>query len=185
MRYVVALMLLALAGCGSREAATSTRTLTSTAACADAGTYEMRRYFVCRTTTGLHNGKLTVREDGVVRTLRVQLPDRYGKWEWAAISPDGRWLLAQFAAPCETPKAFFVPAEGGRPRAAAADRGYALESQAFGWTSDGRAIVWFPAQAACASGIGREGIYLVRPGGKPVFWRVRAPERSLVARAVG
>jgi hypothetical protein len=180
------LAMLPLASCGSEQPeAMQVRPAEATSHCARAGAHGSRKYFVCPTTTGLHNGELRVEDERNVGVLRVPLPDRDGQWKWAAVSPDGRWLLVQFAAPCETPKAFFVPTRGGRAIAAAAEDGFALESEAFGWTTDGRAIVWFPAQAACASGIGREGIYLVRPGGKPVFWRVRTPQRSLVARDVG
>jgi hypothetical protein len=185
MRYAVAVALVALAACGSQNAATGTRPVRSTAACTDAGAYETLRYFVCATTSGMHYGKLAVRENGVVRALRVPFPETIGRWRWAAISPDGRWLLAQLSAGCGTTKTFFVSAESGRPRAVVAVRGEAVDSEAFGWTSDGRAIVWFPADVGCLSGLGREGVYLVRPGGRPVFWRVRAPKRSLTPRDVG
>jgi hypothetical protein len=182
----VAFALAALVSCGPHETeSVASRTVNSTTRCADAGAHGTRRYLVCATTTALHNGVLVVEEGGLRRVLRVPLPDRYGQWKWAAVSPDGRWLLAQLAADCETSKVFFVPARGGRTWPAAAEDGYALESKAYGWTTDGRAIVWFPARAGCASGIGREGIYLVRPGGRPAFWRTRAPTRSVMPRDLG
>ncbi len=60
--------------------------------------------------------------------------DKAGHWVWAALSPDGSTLLAQWAAECETPIAFFVSLPAGTPRAATGETDWAKspDSEALG-----------------------------------------------------
>jgi hypothetical protein len=114
------------------------------------------------------------------RALAVEQPSPVGHWAWAAASPDGATILAEWTAECEVPQAFSVPAAGGKPRPLIPGD---VESNALGWTTDGDALVFIPKQPAC--GIGREpGTYLVPPGGEPRrISRTRLP-RSIEPRPV-
>jgi hypothetical protein len=93
-----------------------------------------------------------------------------GHWDWASVSPDGEWLLAQWAAECEVPIAFLVPAAGGKALPVARDRDGPATSKALGWTGDGRAIVELPG-LSCGSTSPRPGTYVLRPHGQLVYWR--------------
>jgi hypothetical protein len=133
------------------------------------------------------------RSGGTWRRLRVADPMNrppgqpvVGHWRWVAESPDGGTLLAQWSAECEIPVAFFVSAEGGKPRAVARDRYGPATSTALGWTSDGRAIVELPS-SACGAGAERPGVYLVDSGtGTRDYWKpVGTVEQSLETRDVG
>jgi hypothetical protein len=105
-----------------------------------------------------------------------------GHWEWAAVSPDGKWLLAQWTAECEVPIAFFVPADGGDAIPVGHDRYGPATSKALGWTRDGRGIVELPG-LSCGSTIRRPGTYVLRPHGKPQYWQpVDRLTRSTAAR---
>jgi hypothetical protein len=99
-----------------------------------------------------------------------------GHWEWAALSPDGSMLLAQWSAECEIPIAFFVPAEGGEPRVVTGEEDWATSptSVALGWTTDGRAIILFPEANPCGV-VGGPGLYLVGVDGS--HERVRGLDR--------
>ena len=109
-------------------------------------------------------------------TPTAKQADRVGHWDWAALSPDGTMLLAQWSAECEVPVAFFVPAEGGDPRVVSGETDWAQSpnSIALGWTTDGRAIVLFPDTAPCGTA-GDAGLYLVSPDG--THTRIRGVDR--------
>ena len=95
-----------------------------------------------------------------------------GHWHWAALSPDGHTLLAQWSAECEIPQAYFLRVSGGRARGIGpVDRlGSRPSSVALGWTTDGRAIVEFP-ELACGGSDPGPGVYLVSLDGKRTYWR--------------
>jgi hypothetical protein len=99
-----------------------------------------------------------------------------GHWEWASVSSDGSTFLAQWSAECEIPIAFFVPAEGGKPRVVTGEDDWATSpsSVALGWTTDGRAIVLLPASSPCGSA-GKPGLYLIGVDGTHV--RIRGVDR--------
>jgi hypothetical protein len=88
----------------------------------------------------------------------VENPGSVGHWRWAAVSPDGKTILGQWSAECEVPLAALIPVATGKARFVTAD-----ESQAKGWTTDGRAIV-VKTQGPC--GGSHPGTYLVTPGGE-------------------
>jgi hypothetical protein len=98
-----------------------------------------------------------IRVDG--KPLPVDDIRGVGHWVWAAASPDGKSILAQWSAECEVPVAYVIDAEGGRLRPFSAD-----SSEAFGWTTDGRAIVGVRASPC---GGGEAGLYLMTPAGDP------------------
>ena len=92
---------------------------------------------------------------------------RHGRWVWAARSPDGRTLLGQFSGECEIPLAFLVRDGERRARSVTGRFKRAAPppvSHALGWTTDGRAIVAVPEEAACGAA-GRGGLYLVNTDG--------------------
>jgi hypothetical protein len=97
----------------------------------------------------------------------AQMTER-GQWRWAAASPDGETILAQWSGECEVPQAFLLDADGGSPRAVAPKN---AESEALGWTTDGQAIVFLPNQPACGTEW-KPGMYLVSADGKQ---RTRVP----------
>ena len=108
------------------------------------------------------------------RPLAVDPITDRGWWSWAAASPDGQTLLAQWTDDCE--RAALIPADGGAARVLAASR-------ALGWTTDGRAIV-YQGEKACAGGA-ELGVYLVTPDGEATLVGPgdRGLERSLEPRA--
>jgi Tol biopolymer transport system component len=118
-----------------------------------------------------------LRLDG--RPFAVDRPGRVGHWRWAAISPDGNTILAEWSAECEVPQAFLIDATSGQPRPVTSDTARAL-----GWTTDGRAIVIRPPAGACGAG-GDPGTYLVTPAGEAtrIATTTRLP-RSLEPRTV-
>ena len=92
----------------------------------------------------------------------------WGAWGAVWRSPDGRTLLAEWAAECDTHYAFFVPAAGGRPRPVRGERSWRRSppSLARGWASDGRARVWVLAGGGCSHRARvQAGRYLVDPHG--------------------
>jgi hypothetical protein len=93
--------------------------------------------------------------------LAVPRMTERGHWTWAAASPDGRTILAQWSGECEVPQAFLLDADGGSPRAVAP---MDAQSEALGWTTDGRAIVFLAQQPACGTEF-RPGTYLVSADG--------------------
>ena len=119
----------------------------------------------CRPTGGNVRFCVDRKVRGSVRSdsgrVPIERPSGVGRWVWAAASPDGRTLLMQWSAECEVPLAFLVPAQGGRPRRLA---GKHVNSMALGWTTDGRAIVFVPAEPGCGSGEDA-GLFLIEPGG--------------------
>lgn len=85
-----------------------------------------------------------------------------GHWDWAAASPDGRTILAQWRGECEVPLAFFIPADGGSPQSVTgsySQKRLPPNSTAYGWTTDGRAIVFVPNEPAGAST--KPGVFLI------------------------
>jgi hypothetical protein len=121
---------------------------------------------------GPDNHGVFVGDDGVsTRVIDVEPPGptptasaagRVGHWAWAALSPDGSMLLAQWSAECEVPIAFFAPVKGGEPQVVSGERDWATSptSIALGWTADGRAIVLFPDASPCGS-TRESGLYLI------------------------
>jgi hypothetical protein len=123
---------------------------------------------------GAHTTELAIGPPGP--TPSASAAGRVGHWDWAALSPDGTTLLAQWSAECEVPVAFFIPASGGEPRVVSGEKDWALSpnSIALGWTTDGRAIVLFPDSAPCGSA--RDpGLYLVSSDG--THTRIRGVDR--------
>jgi hypothetical protein len=102
-----------------------------------------------------------------------------GHWAWAALSPDGTTILAQWSAECEVPTAFLIPADGGSPTPITGEEDWAKspESVALGWTIDGRAIAFLPKGPPCGNGSRVPGIYLYSsPGeGKLLLAGKRSP----------
>jgi hypothetical protein len=135
--------------------------------CNPAGKLTTGRLVVCapRLNSG-GNGWFTVEGRG----LEVDFPFPWsdtaiGHWRWAAASPDGRTILAQWSGECEVPMAFFIPAAGGKPQSVTGPysrNDYPPNSTAYGWTTDGRAIVFVPREPACGSSE-KSGIFLIHP----------------------
>jgi hypothetical protein len=81
-----------------------------------------------------------------------------GHWSGVRLAPDGRTLLAQWSAECETPQVFLVTRGTGRTRRLG---GAADESIALGWTRDGRALVHFPTGVCGSTYRSGPGVYAV------------------------
>jgi hypothetical protein len=98
------------------------------------------------------------------RRLIGPLPSPAGRtggfWVSVELSPDRRTLLLQWEGECETSTAYLARGDGAHLRPAVGTR--ATESQALGWTRDGRAVLGLP-HAACGAGFPRAGIYLLEP----------------------
>jgi hypothetical protein len=91
----------------------------------------------------------------------------HGHWKKVFVSPDGKRLLAEWSGECEVANVFLMDIDGGHRR----DLAEAFElsdpnlfAQAWGWTSDGRAIVSVRGQPGCASDQPVNGVYLAGRG---------------------
>jgi len=109
------------------------------------------------------HGAFVVGEGDAAEDLHI-LPGRVGPaghWSWAAISPDGSTLLAQWTAECEVPIAFFIFLPAGTPLPVTGETAWARRpsSEALGWTTEGRALVFLPHGPGCGSGPDRAGVY--------------------------
>lgn len=167
--------------------------------CQPAGSHGAVSYQLCWRPVGNQHGRF-VRVETKKRTMLALKPPgptptakfagRAGYWYWAALSPDGSHFLAQWSGECEVPNAFFVSLAGGDPVPVTGERDWAKspDTQAFGWTTDGRAIVFIPTKPACGRGIFHPGIYLVTLGCRlQLVWAGKEPpanlERSLKPRS--
>lgn len=83
-----------------------------------------------------------------------------GHWAGVRVSPDGRMLLAQWSAECETPQAFVVARTG---RSLVRIGGAAEESIALGWTRDGLPVVYFPSGVCGGTYRLGAGVYALGP----------------------
>jgi hypothetical protein len=92
---------------------------------------------------------------------------RVGHWRSVVRSPDGRTLLLQWSAECESPVAYLADANGRRLRRVAGSA--TVESVALGWAGDGRAVVVFP-RGVCGATHARPGTYLVEPSSRRLVW---------------
>jgi hypothetical protein len=133
-------------------------------------------------------GRFRVSRDGESRRLAVRRPmwpgtgdHLIGWWEWAAASPDGRTILAQWSGECEIPLAFLVAIADGRP--ASVTGKYSRDdlppnSTALGWSDDGRAIVFLPADPACGGG-DESGVFLIDLDGNRTRIAAASPDARL------
>ncbi len=176
---IVALAALLLSGCGSSAAKNASKSdskskTTSWRAkdCQPAGSHGPISYQLCWRPVGNQHGTFLRLEGGKKTTLQLVPPGptptskyagRGGHWYWAALSPDGSRFLGQWSGDCEVPTAFFAPLGGGKPIPVTGEGDWqkSPNTMAYGWTTDGRAIVFIPTKPGCGTGIFRPGIYLV------------------------
>jgi hypothetical protein len=140
--------------------------------CQRAGKAETVSYELCfRGGRGAHGSFIAVR-DGARRLVSIRPPHTrsptspiVGHWAWAAVSPDGATLLAQWSAECAVPYAFFVPLASGEPRPLSGGPPWydQLPSEALGWSTEGRPLVrlW---KSECGRNDGRLAAYLTTSG---------------------
>ncbi len=83
-----------------------------------------------------------------------------GHWAAVRLSPDGRLLLAQWSAECESPQAFVVGRTG---RSLVRIGGAADESIALGWTRDRLPVVYFPSGVCGGTYRLGGGVYALGP----------------------
>jgi hypothetical protein len=168
--------------------------------CQPAGSHGSSSYLLCRRTVGNQHGSFLSVEGGKKTTLPLTPPGptpsskyagRDGHWYWAALSPDGSRFLAQWSGDCEVPTAFFVSLGGGTPIPVTGERDWlkSPNTMAYGWTTDGRAIVFIPTKPACGTGVFHPGIYLITGACRlKLIWAGKEPpaklERSLEPRTV-
>jgi hypothetical protein len=116
---------------------------------------------------------------GNKRSVIARPRSRAGHWVAVWPSPDGRTLLAQWSAECETPVAYLVTRKTGHVRVlgAASD-----ESVALGWSGPRTALVHFPRGVCGGTYRGGPGVYAVTgtqlklvvattPKQQVAFWR--------------
>ncbi|MGD0272344.1 MAG: hypothetical protein ABSB96_01210 [Gaiellaceae bacterium] len=205
----VATTALLLCGCGSSAAKKTTSRAGSkfTAAsfrpkdCQPAGSHGAVSYQLCRRQVGNQHGTF-LRVQGKERTVLTLLHPgptptspkyggRYGYWDWAALSPDGTQFLAEWRGDCEAPYNFLVSLGGGKPIPVTGEKDWlkSPETLSFGWSTDGRAILFIPTKPACGHGVFHPGVYLVsasfglqliRAGKEPPLYS----ERSLKPRSL-
>jgi hypothetical protein len=107
--------------------------------------------------------------NGMSRVVGSPFPKVAGRfdgfWEWAQLSPNGRWVLGQWSGECEVPDAFLMPAAGGSPQTFdASPLAHPRQSLALGWTTSGEAVVWLQS-GVCGTGSPSPGVYRAQPGG--------------------
>jgi hypothetical protein len=133
-------------------------------------------------------GRFWVRRAGESRRLAVRRPmwpgtrdHLNGLWQWAAASPDGRTILVQWSGECEIPLAFLVAVAEGRPVSVTGE--YTRDdpppnSTALGWSDDGRAIVFIPAESGCG-GTNESGVFLIDLAGNKTRIAAASPDARL------
>ncbi len=143
--------------------------------CTTTATTARLRVALCGTRFGnqLLGDRIAVRRGTAWTTLVAKPPAPNGNrvaghWEWAAPSPDGRWVLAGWSGECEVQTALLVSLADDSVRAVTGERAVAWrsapESSALGWTRDGAAISVFGGDSGCgATATVRRGIYRVAP----------------------
>lgn len=162
-------------------------------ACKSAGRAASVSYELCfRGGRGAH-GSLIADADAARRVVTIRPPPAasrraplIGHWEWAAVSPDGRTLLAQWSVECEVPFAFLVPlADGGEPVLATGGRPWYEQppSEALGWSTDGRPLirVW---KVGCGREAGRGTVHAVTDGALTALPCLARLERTAESRDV-
>ena len=199
---------LLLCGCGSSAAkksppAGSKLTPASFRAkdCQPAGSQGAVSYQLCRRPNGNQHGTFLRVEGGEKRAvLELARPGptptskyagRFGYWDWAALSPDGTRFLAEWRGDCEAPYNFLVSLGGGKPVPVTGEKDWlkSPETLSFGWSSDGRAILFIPTKPDCGHGVFHPGVYLVSAGfGLQLIWASKEPPlyslRSLKPRSL-
>jgi hypothetical protein len=102
------------------------------------------------------------------RPLPIEPIAETGWWSWAAAAPNGETILAEWTSyahaqarsNCSVPQSALIPADGGQPQPVTTGPAVPL-----GWTTDGRAIIFLPAESGCGSGAG-PGVYLATQDGE-------------------
>jgi len=207
LAFAFAIAAALLSGCGSSVAKTAKAasepgiTDWSAKDCQPAGSHGSTSYLLCwkpskddqhGTFLSVEGGKKTelpLKPPGP--TTSASMAGQVGHWRWAALSPDGSRFLAQWSAECEIPIAFFIPLDGGKPVSVTGESDWveSPNTEGFGWTTDGRAIVFIPTKPGCGTGIFRPGIYLVGEDcPQKLIWAGKEPparlEQSLKPRSV-
>jgi hypothetical protein len=197
-----------LSGCGSSTAKKTSKAISKPSItkwrakdCQSTGSHGSASYLLCRRAEGNQHGTF-LRIQGKKRTvLALARPGptptsptyggRYGYWDWAALSPDGTQFLAQWRGDCEAPINFFVSLNGGKPVPATGEKDWlkSPETLSYGWSTDGRAILFIPHKPGCGKGVFHPGIYLVNDTCRlKLIWAGKEPpvtfERSLKPRTV-
>lgn len=207
LAFAVAIATFLLSGCAcstakkaSKEVSKPSITKWRAKDCQSAGSHGSTSYLLCRRTVGNQHGTF-LRIQGKKRTvLALARPGptptskyggRSGYWDEAALSPDGTQFLAQWRGDCEAPINFFVSLGGGKPVPVTGEKDWlkSPETLSFGWTTDGRAIVFIPTKPVCGTGVFRPGIYLIADNCRlKLIWAGKEPpvklERSLEPRTV-
>jgi len=194
---VVAVALSVLSGCGGSTARASKADPKPVAGnwrardCQSAGSHGSTSYLLCWRPAGNQHGTFLRVEGGKETTLPLLPPGptptskyagRGGHWAWAALSPDGLRFLGQWSGDCEVPNAFFVSLAGGKPVVVTGESDWLKSPNtiAYGWTTDGRAIVFIPTKPACGTGVFHPGIYLLTPSCRlQLIWAGKGPPNRL------
>jgi hypothetical protein len=153
--------------------------------CQPVGRHGATTYLLCVRINDNEHGTFIAKRGSLERTLPVPNPGptptatdagRVGHWAWAALSPDGSTFLGQWSAECEVPIAFFARLDGRALRPVTAEHNWAdsPNSIAYGWTTDGRAIVRLPRQP-CGAAAKKPGLYLINRAGRRTLIRPAAP----------
>jgi hypothetical protein len=204
---LIAFAVVALCGCGSSKAKRPAPNGSKLNAlgfrardCQPAGSHGGVSYQLCRRPSGNQHGTFLRVQGGKRTVLALARPGptptskyggRSGYWDWAALSPDGTKFLAEWRGDCEAPYNFLVSLGGGKPVSVTGEKDWlkSPETLSFGWSSDGRAILFIPTKPACGHGVSHPGVYLVSASfGLQLIWASREPplysERSLRPRSL-
>jgi hypothetical protein len=165
--------------------------------CRPAGAHDGVSYRLCWRPVGNQHGTFAQVKGGERTVLALSRPGstqtsscagRSGHWEWAALSPDGTRFLAQWRGDCEAPTSFFLPLAGGKPVPVTAESDWleSPDSLAFGWTPDGRAIVFLSTSSACGGRVAiKPGLYLAGVNGRRRLLREAKEPPTPLRRSLG
>lgn len=179
---LTALVVLAggLVACGTGEPEATTRAASQPidhGDCQRVGTFHGEAVRLCFEPNANDHGRFVLASGTTARELAVSPPGptptasdagKAGHWAWAAVSPDEKTLLAQWSGECEVPLAFLVDLANGIPTPVTGESDWAQSpmSVVFGWTTDGRAIVFLPQGGGCGGGASPPGVYLYSQAGE-------------------
>ena len=148
--------------------------------CQQVGRHGATMYLLCFRINRNEHGTFIAKRGSDERILAIRKPGptptatdagRVGHWDWAALSPDGSTFLGQWSSECEIPIAFFARLDGTSVLPVTGEKDWARSpvSIAYGWTTDGRAIVRLPRNICAGIPSKRAGVYLISMAG----WRLR------------
>jgi hypothetical protein len=132
--------------------------------CVPAGTLGVELFVACTSSRLPYPTRLAALSTDGRRRMVARLPKSLYAFK-AAISPNGRYIVATLSPGCGPSYSFLVPVSGGAPVPLAGSRRWSMKSPpatALGWTADSRLVAFVERSGSCDSE-SRAGVYLINP----------------------